>query len=282
MRQHRRDVDSAWIEREHRIIDWAGDAGIPVVHPLRSTEGSTVFEAEGGQWATFPWIHGNSVRRKRITIRQALLLGDLHGRTQVAMRGQPDASGPSGMRWDTTRAVAVVESLLVRLARENGPERLRIALAWQLACLESGLARSVGEFAHLPVQALHMDFHDQQVIWDKGEIVALVDWEMAGANPRVYELLRALNFSLLLRDRYLEAYVTGFARYVRLSEAECYDGVELWWQTRLHDTWAITEMLTRGNRRVAPFLARGYESSMHLAEPDYRRELGARMWNAAR
>ena len=127
-----------------------------------------------------------------------------------------------------------------------------------------------------------MDFHERQVIWGGDHrIVALVDWELTGSNPRIWELLRSLSFAKLLRAGYLEAYVRGFAENVALTQQECHDGVELWWQTRLHTTWALTEYLIGGNRRVRPFLRDGFETAHRLSDPKYRRDLGGRIWATA-
>jgi Ser/Thr protein kinase RdoA (MazF antagonist) len=282
LRKHRSDVDCAWAEREHRVIAWAGDRGVPVVYPVRTTEGGTVVEADGVVWAAFPWVQGSVLRRDRIPKHAAFALGRLHGLTQRAMLGNPDASGEARLTWDSSAATERLAQLIEATAARGDADGLAAGLAGQLDLLLSGAARPVSDFAQLPVQALHMDFHDRQVIFGGGQrVVALVDWEMAGSNPRIWELLRSLSFAKLLRPEYTEAYVRGFSENVALTEQECHDGVALWWQTRLHDTWAVSEFLLRDNRRVRPFLRHSFEAANRFSDAGYRRDLAGRIWAAA-
>lgn len=282
VRNHRQGVDIARAEREHRVIAWAGERGIPVVKPIPARTGSTVVELDQSVWSVFPWVDGITPRRDRISKRMAFALGQLHGCTQAAMAGNPDASGESRLAWDSDATIVRLRQLRGVNTAQGDADGLATGLEWQLAMVQAGSGRPTSEFMHLPVQALHMDFHDKQVIWSaRWEVGALVDWEMAGANPRVYELLRSLSFSRLLGPGDVEAYIRGFAESVALTREECYDGVELWWQTRLHEVWAVTEYLVGGNPRVKAFLPVAFASAMQLSDPAYRRNLAARIWESA-
>jgi homoserine kinase type II len=57
-----------------------------------------------------------------------------------------------------------------------------------LDCLESRLMPAHG---HLPLAFCHGDLHPLNVIWDKDEIKAVIDWEFAGIKPDLYD---AANF----------------------------------------------------------------------------------------
>ncbi len=279
LRRHRPELTRAAIEREHAIVRWVAARGIPAPLPFATPSGETVLQIEGACWALFPWVEGRSVVRGRIPLASARALGDLNGEVHAVLADHPEAP-PKEWRitWDTAEAFDTLERLELLVAARGGPDDVLEGIRFRLRLLESGEARPVEAFREMPVQLVHGDFHDKQVVFGRGsEVRALVDWEMAGWLPRTWEVIRSLVFSKLIDGPGFDAYMEGYAGHVRLSPEECRLGVELWWQTRLHETWALRTYFFENNARVARFVGDGLRHVQWLADPSVRAALAARL-----
>jgi homoserine kinase type II len=284
-RRHRDGVDLDGVRREHEVIRWASERGVPAVGPLAASDGATVVEVEGALWALFPWVEGRVLGRGEATPREVEALGEMHGRVQRALVDHPESTGADPraalqetLRWDTAESVASLARIepLVRAAPEWS--HLAEGLSVQRALLEDGAARSALDFEWLPCQLLHGDFHEHQVLVDsEGSVVAVVDWEMTRVAPRVWELIRSLSYSLVLETELVDDYLRGFRRHMTLTAAECRAGVELWWQTRLHSTWVWEAYFLEGNERVGELLADTEAHLRRLADEGWRAAIAGRL-----
>jgi Ser/Thr protein kinase RdoA (MazF antagonist) len=282
LRAHSLDV----VEAEHRAIRFAASAGIPVTLPVDRPGGGSVQEIDGQRVALFPWVEGRTAMRGRVSPQEAAMLGDLHGRIQAAFSGYSDpvliARREGGeTTWDTARSLETLYRIEAKLsANLAGVEErhARRAIRMQVILLESGQARPAGDFDHLPRQFEHGDFQERNVILRDEpplEALAVVDWERVRRLPRAFQLIRALDYTGLATAAAAEDYLTAFGRSVRLSEAECHDSVEQWWQSSLHNTWAYTAVFEDGNARGARFLPEIEPRLMRLADVGVRERLAA-------
>jgi aminoglycoside phosphotransferase (APT) family kinase protein len=144
----------------------------------------------------------------------------------------------------------------------------------KLALLKGGNARPASDFAALPNQPTHGDYHERNVLLDEdGAVCAVVDWERTSLAPRVFELLRAIAFMRLWEPPLLDAYLSGYRRHVQLEADECALGVEMWWQHDLHNTWAFRETFIERDQRIAQFLAQNAARLAVFRDAGFRREL---------
>jgi hypothetical protein len=104
-----------------------------------------------------------------------------------------------------------------------------------------------------------------------------VDWEMVGVLPPVFEVLRALTFVECLESPRLDAYLRGYGRHARISPADWPTGVEMWWQSSLHDTWVFRARFIEGNRAVERFIPEKLPLLNRFADPDFRWALTERI-----
>lgn len=268
------------IEAEHRLIAWAGEHGIPVCRPFATPGGRTVVGGRGAFIAVFPWVDHQPLLRGQLSMRQAAVLGELHGRVQLALREYHDpvleARPRSEVEWDTGASIAALSRIddVIRYYPSPSDDRLQAQL-WlreQMALLESGLPRSPRDFDGLPEQLVHGDFHERNVLLGPEDaVIAVVDWERARVNPRAFHLVRALDFMGLREDEgRIAAYAGAFGQHVRLSSAECEAAVEQWWQSALHNTWAFTDVFIRGHDEVRRFLPEIVPRLQRLSDPEYR------------
>lgn len=229
-RRYRRELDPERLSYEHAVTNWVAGRGIPAVAPLVSPDGETVVEVSGARWSLFPWVDGRPPIRGKITPSEAIAIGDVHGRIQRALAEHPDSDGRTLQALSddlTLDSGAAVEQLaaLERAAAEQGvPPAIAEAIAFQRQLLEDGHGRPFSDFAWLPIQLLHRDFHDQQVLLGPDQsdsepvsVLGIVDWEMTSVEARVWELVRSLASLLPDADAHLRRFADDTWR-TRISD----------------------------------------------------------------
>lgn len=260
------------IELEQAAISWAHDAGLPVARPLETPGGSTLVDLEGSTWSVYPWVAGSTLRRGSITLEGAALLGRTHGRLVRELARYPiEGLRPnSELSWETAsslRALAEVEPHVLA----SGTEQERRWLRRQQQLLGSTLARPGSDFAALPIQATHGDFHERNIMLDaSGAVVAIVDWERFCVQPPAFEVLRAVSFMLLLEEPLLAAYLQGFRGETSLAKDTVAPAVEAWWQSQMHNTWAFRDSFLSGNAAARQFLPEEEARSAQFCDPTFR------------
>ncbi|MGH2609457.1 MAG: phosphotransferase enzyme family protein, partial [Tepidiformaceae bacterium] len=262
---------------EQALTSHAAAAGIPVVRPT-VIDGAPFIRLGGELVQLYPWVEG---RHGGLTDADAQAMGEMHARLHSALVAfdHPDLRRRvSGVAWDTERSIAVLSRIddLIRYYPSPPPESLRVQerLRLQLALLESPEARPAADFADLPQQACHGDYHNRNVLFERdGGIVAVLDWEVANLMSPAYEVVRALCFSGYLEQPFLDAYLAGYVSRGHLSGADCERGIEMWWQSRIHSHWALERRFIHGDRRVERFFDEEEALLLRFADPTYRARL---------
>jgi Ser/Thr protein kinase RdoA (MazF antagonist) len=288
VRLHAANASAESIALEHRVIGWAAARGIPVNPPCLAIDGTATQTIGGRCWSLFPWLEPLHVRLDRLDARAATLLGATLGLLQATLHDFADPvldQRESDLRWQTAPAEAELEEVaaIVRADTSLGEEQAEIiaALALQQQLLLAQ-ARPDSEFTGMIVQPLHGDYHERNVIIDRhGGVRAVIDWEMVGRKPCVYELLRSLAFMDLLDSPLLDAYLGGYRQHIQLAGDECEQGVAFWWQRRLHTTWAYRSRFIDGDRRTHRFLKGNTAQLRRWAEPATRAALAQRLRTAS-
>lgn len=254
LRCHRDNLETERIEGEHALLAWVSERGIPAPVPVPTSAGETLVEWGGHRWSLAPWMRGELQPRGTLSGAQAHALGAMQGRIQSLLGTHPESRDPAlTLRWD-------IEDSLVRLATLVEVARKRQEASWivdalvrQRRLLAEADALTPVEIDTLPRQLLHGDFHDQQVLFEGGEVTAVLDWEIWRTDPRAWELVRSLSFSKVLDSPPLESYVAGYRQHVHLGEDEIRLALSLWFQSRIAGTWAWWAYFVDGNDRVRDF-----------------------------
>jgi homoserine kinase type II len=213
------------VRAEQRLLRRLGHVGLPfqVPAPLPALNGDKVVETSAGPATLCPWIPG--VRPDLASELALERLGRAIGMLGEAMRDVPFQDAPQDWRGDRLRVhpeVPDVEDLCLELAvagvRPEQVELLRVAsrrlAAWQ------------PKTGSLPVQVVHGDLGASNVLVHKqtGELTGLLDFEIAGADFRVNDLVAALLLSGALEGcqwgRQCAALVRGSVVVRRLSIGE--------------------------------------------------------------
>lgn len=290
VRVYPRDRTAERLDVEVAATLFALNRGIPVRLPLTTPGGRSYHSISGRSVAVYPWLEAGLLQRGSITPDQAAAMGDMHGRIHLAFRdygGPEPRSGGNGSSWDTEQSIAELSRVddLIRYYPAPGEALLRIQdqLRFKLDLLESGAARPRSHFEALAVQPTHGDYHDGNILLaGDGSILAVIDWESVGYLPPVFELLRALTLSRLLEPPLLAAYLGSYAAHRGLTLEECHLGVEMWWQSLLHDTWLYTQRYVRGVRTLDRFFPDDAAHTRRFADAAFRDWLTAQLLTHAR
>jgi len=209
------------VHAEHRLLARLRGAGLPfaVPEPVPTLAGDTVADTPAGPATLCRWIPGV---RPELASEQALArFGRAIGLLSDALRNVPLADAPHDWRGDPLRPHPEMPGV-PELTRQLSPEHA--------ARLEAG-ARHVGTWwsavgRDLPVQVVHGDPAAANTLVDErtGQVTALLDFEIAGADFRVQDLVAALTQSPVLDGpewpRRVAALMRGHACALRLDPAE--------------------------------------------------------------
>jgi Ser/Thr protein kinase RdoA (MazF antagonist) len=285
VRAHKKTRTRERLEREHEVIRRVAERGIPANPPLADPDGRSLHSISGQLFAVFRWLDGVTRLPGPNDLSLVELFGETHGQLHAVLLDYPVdglPAGGSGSTWDTAASIDMLGRVddLIRYYAAPGPAFLVVqdALREQLALLESGLARPASDFDGLPRQPCHGDYHERNVILrPEGGVLAVVDWEMVGLLPPVYEVLRAMTFMECLDDARLDAYLRGYARHAHIAPGDWTAGVEMWWQSTLHDTWVFRARFIEGNRAVERFIPEKLPALRRFADVAFRADLGRRL-----
>lgn len=283
VRLHKANRTRERLLREHRAMAWAAGQGLPVHPPLAAEGGETLIALGGVLGAVYSWLAGRHLSRGAILPAQSAALGAMQGRLHRVLAGYHDpdlAPGGTGGSWDTGASIAMLSRVddLIRYYPAHSEWTLEVqgGLRTQLGLLESGVARPSSDFARIATQPAHGDYHERNVLFDDGgKVAAVVDWEMVGLLPPVFEVLRAVSFSLLMEPSLLAAYLEGYRREASLPADDCEPGVEMWWQSLLHDTWRYRTRFIEGDLRAERFFAESLALLTRFSDPAYRASIAA-------
>jgi homoserine kinase type II len=189
----------------------AGGVKTPRPRPLLADASAFIEEHAGKPVAVFPWIEGDSLCQKLVTEDAAFKLGRALG--EVHRAGDSFASAPPS-----------------RFGAPQLASRLRGIDAANLdAELTSVVARLGDDLARLtdrPIVGeglIHGDLFRDNVLWQGGEITALLDFESASIGSRPFDLMvtiLAWCFGDALDPSLARALASGYTRARPLPEAE--------------------------------------------------------------
>jgi len=172
------EQDPAGALREHALVAALDEAGVPVVRALRTPSGESLADFRGKAFAVFPWVDGEILCQGRVSPAACRELGAALGRVHLA---SPKAPPLPGGRFQ-------IPDLRQRLERvvASGRTSLLPAVAEIRERLDYYEAR---RDSSLPLGVCHGDLFRDNVLWQNGQIRALLDFESACAGNFAYDLM---------------------------------------------------------------------------------------------
>lgn len=258
-----RYADPEPIRREHRLVAYVRDHGLPALAPLASPTGDTFLRVGGRFWAVFPRLTGEQPAGPAMTPGQVREMGHLLGRIHLALAALPPADAarfPARLAWDSAQAAAAMAEYEQMIARRPAldpfDQHTLSSFAYRRTLLAGGVPPP-SAFATLPAQVLHGDFHDRNLFFaPSGAVESVIDWELASVGPRAWEVVRALDVALALRQDVeagaprVRAFLHGYASAVPLTPDECAAMPELYRAARVHSLWVYEEHYRKGSART--------------------------------
>ena len=252
--------ERAWAEREHAIIAFVREAGLPAVAPLPLPGGDTVLERDGRCYALFPQAPGHQLDVTELGETEVAAMGAFLALLHRALAGYPaDRVQARSLGIDRVGALASLDSHITHWSALAAPSASDAAildrLSGQRAWVVAHPAASTDALTRLPRQVIHGDYQEANLFFEGGAVSAIIDWDQAYVAPRAWELVRAFDLvfgfgspcvALLAAYREHEA-----APLPELDvAAQCYAAM------RAHDVW-MYDAIRRGNERVRDFIRPG-------------------------
>lgn len=185
------NLKPAQVRAEHRLLARLRGAGLPfaVPEPLPTRAGDFLAETPAGPATVTKWLPGV---RPDLSGEPALeRFGRAAGQLSVALGRVPRQDAPHD--WVTSAQVHPDVPDIAELCRELSSAGVDSELTRLLRGFEQG-AWLAGVGAGLPVQVVHGDLAASNVLADErtGEVTAMLDFEIAGADLRVQDLVVGL------------------------------------------------------------------------------------------
>jgi homoserine kinase type II len=258
------NLSVAQVQAEQRLLGWLRRANLPfeVPEPVATTSGLTVIETPAGPGTLCRWLPGV---RPDLGSEPALeRFGWAVGMLGEAMRRVPLADAPWDWRGDAfpIRVDGAAGEALWGELRAAG-------VGGEQTALLEGASRRVaqwwaGTIGSLPVQVVHGDLAASNVLADPdaGQVRALLDFEIAGADFRVQDFLVALHQSGALGathwQRRTSAFLRGHASVRQLTGAEVEALPELLLSRSLGEALWRAGRWRRGQAQIAEVIDRIY------------------------
>jgi Ser/Thr protein kinase RdoA (MazF antagonist) len=254
LRGHRKP-DREAVEFEHDVMDAVRAAGIPAPAALTTRNGDRTVGQNGRWWSLLVWIEGDQPQRGHHTVEQALSMGEMLGRIHVALTPVPPMSTEAPIVETTVETVARADELLALIeGRPESGDDEASAIRWlraQRDWLQSHLDDTPPTGG--PVQTIHGDYHDANLVFQGGTVVGVLDWDKAiGARP-LEEVVRAMHLSRLNPEQ-CEAFLRGYGSERHFTAPELDAAAARYGFQRDRSLWLFDELYRQGNERLRQLL----------------------------
>jgi len=206
------EQDLAGARAELELVLALERSGVPVAPAVPRLGGELVHEVHGKPFALYPWLDGDILCQARVDVRAAEAVG--RALAQVHRSGERLPSLGAG-RFGPEHLAARLD-----LVDARGDANLREAARF----VRQKYAEYVPQRrSDLPQGLIHSDLFKDNVLWQGGAILALIDFESASRGPYVYDLmvtLLAWCYSDHLDRELASALLKGYASVRPLTQLE--------------------------------------------------------------
>jgi homoserine kinase type II len=170
-----------------RLSSWLDGRGLPVSAPVPARDGRLQVEADDVSMGLQREIVGDLL--DTADLKQVRAAGAVLARLQDALAAYPDAERIPPFAVACRPLTARVTGWL-----DSDADHLPVAVRDTLRGLVAGAPPD-----RLPRQLVHFDIRSANILWARGQVAAILDFEEARVEHRVFELARA---AVLLGTRY--------------------------------------------------------------------------------
>lgn len=210
------------IPYEHELLRFLAERQWPVAAPLATPDGDTVVETEDGCWSLFPFLEGSPPPHEPIyQQRKGAVLALLH--EDMRAWDSPGQRPTFGRVTDLDAPVRAdgFDSFAALIAwfAESDPERAAALAGFRERNLD---ALSRKGYDAQPDVVIYNECLQNNVLFDAGDVTAILDFDLAHEDARVADIARSLLVDCWPNGRHLHSWMAGYAAHAqpRLRAAE--------------------------------------------------------------
>ncbi|MFA6158320.1 MAG: phosphotransferase [Candidatus Paceibacterota bacterium] len=256
--------DGEQVAEIHKIKFFFSSEGVPVILPLRNSEGNTYFSIDGKYYALFPFVKGVHHNRGSMPSAAVSALGTFLAKLHKAgakcnfpVRGTFKHKGPERFKVGAEEILGIIRS---KKSLDYFDEKALEGLEFKMVVSQRD-GVDVDTLLIDPFVLLHGDFHEQNVFFDDAmQIKYVFDFEKAVMGPRAFEFWRSADYMFLNgtfsddRLTHVAAYLKAYNRENPISKPELARGLEIYYQRIIHSLWIEKEHYLEGSTRTDHFL----------------------------
>jgi homoserine kinase type II len=244
--------------REHMLSGFVAEAGLPAISALKTRDGATFVEMEGGFHALFPAAPGLQLSTDALTRVHATNSGDLLGRLHQVLADYPSAGRrlPT-LKWDGPAWVARLDRIETGIRARGMMDRTDETALAHLEAQRRWLAdpNCVHERdLRGPIQVIHGDFHHGNLFFEGDTVCGIIDWEQSSLLPRAFEAVRAATYMFDLEPELTAWFLAAWQARTGAGVEELDQGAEAFGCLRDHWVWALEEVYLNSNDRARRYL----------------------------
>ncbi|MEV8070855.1 phosphotransferase [Streptomyces sp. NPDC085995] len=257
------DVPLDRLRRNLGVLAALADDGVPVSSPVSTASGSLVARADGGAWCLFPWVSGTHVRGVDLPTAEVRCLGAHLGRLHVSLDRACGRGLLPGVPKRITADVTSPERAVEKAARLSAAVRAEGAGSdfdeEAAAALDRRRALVLDYADRRPRSATpdgdhgwtHGDVQYRNLLWEGGELAAILDWDRIAVRPYAEEVVRTAQVQFGVGGVFdlarVSAFVEGYRSVVPLEPSALVDGARRLWWKRMTDFWQLEFHYDRGD-----------------------------------
>ncbi|SNT60515.1 homoserine kinase type II [Streptosporangium subroseum] len=247
------DVSADQALFQHRTTAVLAAAGLPVPAPLATADGQTLLHLGEAVFSAVAWVDGEHFAGTQWSLAQCRQVGELLGRIHAGLaQALPEGVGAIQHRVpEGAKAKAGIDRYQALIDERPHPDDFdrfaRTQLNAQRELLESMDHLRPDDSTDLePAGYVHGDFHALNLLWQGGQVAAVLDWDRMGRRRAyAYELARSV--TLIFSDattgvvdvRRAAAFVAAYRGVISVSDEQVLHAVRrLWWE-RMCDLWQL-------------------------------------------
>ncbi len=265
LKQYRFDDDSK-IETIHTIKFYFAHGGIPIILPIENNLGKTYFCFRGRYFALFPFVDGININENKLSTNSIISLAQILAKIHILGKSQKNRplNNPELKSWNKNEIILQLSQLISLIERKkvkNQFDQLALkTLKLKLSIVEKNTI-SLNQLSLKRDHLTHGDFQNQNVFYDKKGLVSHVfDLEKSEVLPRIYEVLRSMDY-IFLNGKHSNSQISKALLYLEsyhqkypLTKQEVIDGLKVYYLKIAHSNWIETEHYINNNNRVDIFL----------------------------
>lgn len=264
------------VEKIHLIKKYFADGGIPIILPIVSKEGDTIFSFENGYYALFPFITDKQLEKSSLVGTAVVSLGEMLGRIHLLGR---DAKLPIEERfhpWRKEKSLEKIGLISLKLSKINNLTDFDKLALESIETKRKLIEENPISYEELNLPSNHLihgDYLDHNVFFrDDNTVSHVFDLEKASYSPRTHELFRSMIYSFLSEEVNKEnidkakLYLKSYIEVYPTSKEELKKGLKLSYLKSIHGLWTEGEHYLKNNFRADEFLKTDFRRIKYFSQ----------------